>query len=532
MNTSDLLSTFKEEPTKSLARYIGSNIKEMMSEGSFQKLDLELIFKIFDESDYIKPRDAIQIYTNISKSHNVNIDDFLKHVKTDNRVMKRYFSNINNDSSDFNNSGVFDSTFRSENNIAIENRMMFIEKKVDTLINNYLAMESGIRKEINELKNEISSFDFQTKLDNINSRLSHEINKLKKHIKTSQSLNERSPNQKTSNKDTSLENYNPTRLNELYGRNKSPGSEISTHNPIIQGNSLQSSPKKYDYNYQHALLKDITLTKTRNTDITYPINDQSQLINKILEEKIKGIDIENLKSKVDRLDMKEMLDICKEGDINAFKNAYLSNPDLIEKTKPLGITLLHIASDCNNEKLCNFLISLGLNVNEKDDNGWTPLLFASTKQYTGICDCLIKNGADVDEKDIHGLTPLHFAVIYRDKTMIQYLIAKNANIDAKNNAENTPLHIACENGYKEICELLVSNGAYVNETNYKLWTPLHTAVYYGWYDVCQLLLMIGANYDVKDKKGKTPLCYAAESGHIKICELLVFSGAHANINNQ
>jgi uncharacterized repeat protein (TIGR01451 family) len=68
---------------------------------------------------------------------------------------------------------------------------------------------------------------------------------------------------------------------------------------------------------------------------------------------------------------------------------------------------------------------------------------------------LLSLGADVNAKDENGLTPLHVAATrYGKKEVAELLIAKGADVKAKNKGGKTPRIIAEESGHKELAELL------------------------------------------------------------------------------
>ena len=69
------------------------------------------------------------------------------------------------------------------------------------------------------------------------------------------------------------------------------------------------------------------------------------------------------------------------------------------------------------------LISQGADVNEKDKNNKTLLIFASYNGNKEIIDFLISNGANVNDKDSYaiGYTALMYANIIKNKEIIKLL---------------------------------------------------------------------------------------------------------------
>ena len=105
-------------------------------------------------------------------------------------------------------------------------------------------------------------------------------------------------------------------------------------------------------------------------------------------------------------------------------------------------------------------IAAGTDVNAKEEWGWTPLHFTTTKE---IAELLIGNGADVNAKNDGGFTPLHYAASRRDKEIAELLIAKDADVNAKMEDGDTPLDWAIEINRTETADLLRKHGGKTGE---------------------------------------------------------------------
>jgi ankyrin repeat protein len=163
-------------------------------------------------------------------------------------------------------------------------------------------------------------------------------------------------------------------------------------------------------------------------------------------------------------------------------------------------------------------ISQGANVNATIDwaVGWaglmTPLMVATLFGNEKICEFLIYKGADVNAEEIHGYTPLIIAAGQGYKGICSLLISKGARINHKDVFKRTALMYAANVGNREICELLISKGAIINEKDLDGNTALIFASAEGFFDICKLLILKGADITIKNNQGKSALDYAVENG--------------------
>jgi uncharacterized protein len=89
----------------------------------------------------------------------------------------------------------------------------------------------------------------------------------------------------------------------------------------------------------------------------------------------------------------------------------------------------------------------------------------------------IKQGMNFDEKDRNGFTPLMVAVYYNHSEIVTYLCEKGANINTQDNDGRTALMYAIEYGYDSTFNILIHHGADVNlldkEGHNALWYAMH-----------------------------------------------------------
>ncbi len=172
-----------------------------------------------------------------------------------------------------------------------------------------------------------------------------------------------------------------------------------------------------------------------------------------------------------------------------------------------------------------------IEINCRDYEGKTALMYAVEKQNIQIVNLLIENGADVNLCDECGTSALLIACDLGNIEICDILIKKGANKYAEDAIGYNPFMIAITRGFKQICELLIHNGVDVNNTKYLNYTPLMIASMYGKYEICELLIKYGAKANAKMSSGDNALScafsYALVCGKnlINICKYLIDNGA-------
>ncbi|EAX97563.1 ankyrin repeat protein, putative [Trichomonas vaginalis G3] len=216
---------------------------------------------------------------------------------------------------------------------------------------------------------------------------------------------------------------------------------------------------------------------------------------------------------------------CSLFNIPSLLEYFLSLGANINGKDEVGRTALHIAARKNSQEAAEFLISHGANVNGKDDEGKTALHTAALENSTETAEILISHGANINEKNEGGRTALHIAALMNHRRIAEVLISHGANINEKENHGKTAFHIAAWNNSKETAEILISHSANVNEKDEDGKTALDIATIENNKEMVDLLISHGANINEKTENGITALYIATIENNKEMVELLISHGA-------
>ncbi|TWT63477.1 ankyrin repeat domain-containing protein [Rubinisphaera italica] len=151
-------------------------------------------------------------------------------------------------------------------------------------------------------------------------------------------------------------------------------------------------------------------------------------------------------------------------------------------------------------------------------------------------------GVDINELDADGHTPLHMAVTFKKVESVKLLLDRNADPNIKNSSDKinpTALHdatfILSSPDEAEIVKLLLKAGADPNVTGNQKETPLHRIARTGnqslALDVAKDLIDAGADVNSEAFRGMTPLQSAVALGNTALIDLLLTAGADAEQRN-
>jgi len=118
---------------------------------------------------------------------------------------------------------------------------------------------------------------------------------------------------------------------------------------------------------------------------------------------------------------------------------------------------------------------------------------------------IILSGIDINQENKYGFTPLACAIATEDEDIIKYLISKGANVNSiSSSSGRTPLHSAVRCDVK-IIEILLEKGANPNISDKDGRTPLYDAVAVSSLQKVKILIKYGAKKEIKDKESISPL---------------------------
>ncbi|OEJ14534.1 hypothetical protein BFL38_05715 [Brachyspira hampsonii] len=229
----------------------------------------------------------------------------------------------------------------------------------------------------------------------------------------------------------------------------------------------------------------------------------------------------------------------------------INNGADINVTNEDGETPLMYASKVHNIKVVELLIQKGADINAFNDYGNTALIYGVNNLET--VKLLVENGADINFYK-GGSTALISACEYsheRNIDVIKYLVSKNADINAQDNEGNTALNKTLDTSGEgsidildfEIANFLIEQGADVNIKNKREYTPL---IYLGMGEgnfnnksfqkyrikLAEVLLEKGADINAQDYNGYTSLMWACtRKSNESFVKFLVEKGADVNIED-
>jgi ankyrin repeat protein len=205
--------------------------------------------------------------------------------------------------------------------------------------------------------------------------------------------------------------------------------------------------------------------------------------------------------------IKKVIEACPK-----LEKLFLPDKGWLEVVKNLSINIIKITA-CSN-------------INIKDSNGQTTLMWAVQNGKEEVVEFLLERGVDIEAKDQFNRTALMHAVENGFKAAVKLLLEKGAQVDHYDTKNENLLDYAFRLDFRrgpknEIIELISMCPEAINLKSKDGTTLLMFSVLHGLTKILEQLLAKGSDIEAKDNQGNTALIYALENVRKEITEILL-----------
>lgn len=197
-----------------------------------------------------------------------------------------------------------------------------------------------------------------------------------------------------------------------------------------------------------------------------------------------------------------------------------------------GAPLLSLALEKGNVDLAEALLEKGAGVEDSDDLGKTPIMYAAQSKNADLVHLLLEQGAKVTVADPAVGTALCWAAAFGDEDSVVALIDAGAPIEEPARMTGfTPLIWAAGVGNAGAVQAIVDAGASLESVDLTPVgaTALMHAARTGRVDNIAILIKAGADIEARSRAKKTPLLVAAEASGSDVATLKTIVDAGADV---
>lgn len=157
-------------------------------------------------------------------------------------------------------------------------------------------------------------------------------------------------------------------------------------------------------------------------------------------------------------DCRDLFDSIRTGDVARVKEI-IENNDINSCRDPYDFDPLSLAVFRGNYEIFSIVIENFKDLDVTNNDGWTPLFWASINGRPNELRDLIEHGASVMKKDSLGMYPVSYAARNGHLECVQLLLDGGANPNIRGFEGMTPLILASGTGELEVVKFLLENGA-------------------------------------------------------------------------
>lgn len=200
------------------------------------------------------------------------------------------------------------------------------------------------------------------------------------------------------------------------------------------------------------------------------------------------------------------------------------------KDQQLGGTPLIAAAINGDPALINLLLAHGADPKIRAErNGMTALMAAAMAGQAKAVEFLLDKAGGLDETDNSGRTPLIWAAYYGAVEAARLLVERGAALNPKEKDQGmTALLWAAARGHAEIVRMLLDRGADPQAADKRGKTALMWAAQNRREAVIPLLLAAGVDANLKDQEGYTALDWARAAKESRAAQLIEKAGGRAS----
>ncbi len=135
--------------------------------------------------------------------------------------------------------------------------------------------------------------------------------------------------------------------------------------------------------------------------------------------------------------MENLIEAIRRNDYQAILELDCDIEKLIKENPISPIWYMPKNDKVFNEAIFTLLIDSGADLDNKNKDGQTLLMYSIEKGYTIIVDMLISNDCDLNLQDKTGMSALHYAVYNLDYSLVSLLLSCGIDPSLKDNCGHT-----------------------------------------------------------------------------------------------
>ena len=221
-----------------------------------------------------------------------------------------------------------------------------------------------------------------------------------------------------------------------------------------------------------------------------------------------------------------------DNDVEKVRQLAPADLELNRSDRRRGMSLLTEAVQRGNKEVVAMLLALGADVNLRNGNGRTALMYLSENTTPEILRDLLSAGARLNAREDGGANPFMIAAASSPVRVLRDMIEAGAQVNARDSSGETCLFTAARTNSPEAIVLLLEAGVDPEVTNEDGETALMSMATYGSFENFQTLIDRGANRGLVNADGTTLLMLAATNDNPRLAKLLVAGGADVNAKDR